>query len=943
MQQINLTSPSVYFNILFSDNPLPMWIYDLESLGFLSVNDAAVQKYGYSHKEFLAMTILDIREREDHRKVIQDVKTNEDSYQWSRGWRHTLKGGDVIDVEILSHEFEFNNRKARLVTVNDVTAAIRAETALIESEKKYRSALDHMKEGFQIISPDYSYIYVNYAAAAQGKNLKEELIGHKMVDKYPGIDKTVLFTHIRRCMEERVPARIENEFFYADGTSAWYSLSIERVPDGVLILSTDITDQKKAHSEIVRLNRVYNVLSNINQAIVRIKNRELLFETAGSLAVNDGKFKLVWIGTKNNYGKFVKASVDYKEKSNPLYNRIYSLKEFPFWTHEAKETVLGGSHFVFDDLLNLNTGRNTSFKMLLDYGCLSGIIFPLVIFDKVEGLVSLFAGEKGFFEEKEIALLTEMVQDISFALETFEIEKRRLKVELELKASEERFYNAFEYAAVGMVLTGPKGKFLKVNRAFCDITGYTKSELLSMTVKDLTHPGDIEYDLRMMKNLISGTQKIFRTDKKYIRKSGKEVWVNLNTTLLRDSSGVPLYFITEIQDITDKKEIEDHLILAKERAEEMNRLKNNFLANMSHELRTPMIGILGTADIIRDAGSLTEIQEFLPTFEESAGRLLRTLNQILDLSKIEAEKPRITITAVDASELVSEVVSLYSIAASKKHLAIEKIFRSESNIIKTDSDLVSHILQNLVHNAIKFTASGSVTIEVERKNVSGSDVLEISVKDTGTGIPPDKIDQVFQPFRQASEGYARRFEGTGLGLTIAKRYTELLNGEIAVESKLGEGTIFSLRLPVEFKIMEDIPDPSAVNEYGIKPAMLSAGSHTNLLFIDDDRITHTFIRRFLSGICNIDSCYNAEEAIEHLHKNKYGLIFIDINLGSGKTGIDVLNYILGLSSFRDTPLVAVTAYAMPGDERKFLSLGFDHYISKPFTRESLLKFIEQFI
>ncbi len=374
---------------------------------------------------------------------------------------------------------------------------------LVESEKRYKSALDHMREGFQIISPDYTYIYVNDAAAAHGKSTKQELIGRKMTEEYPGIDQTIMFSSLRKCIEEKVPARIENEFFYPDGTSSWFYLSIEPVPDGALILSTDITDQKKAASEIIRLNRVYAVLSNINQAIVRIRNREILFETAASVAIADGEFKFTWIGLIDTNNTFVKKTAAFRDDQNTISRRVNSSGEYTFWTKEGKETIFEGNYYIYNDLESI-PGEHNPFKVLLEGGCRSGILFPLVVFDKVEGLISLFSGEKDFFEGKEIALLSEMIQDISFALETIDVNK--------------------------------------------------------------------------------------------------------------------------------------HLIEAKEKAEEMNLLKSNFLANMSHELRTPMIGILGTADIIRDADSLEEVMELLPTFEESSQRLLRTLNHILDLSKIEAEK-----------------------------------------------------------------------------------------------------------------------------------------------------------------------------------------------------------------------------------------------------------------------------------------------------------------
>ena len=159
---------SEHYRVLFESNPFPMWVYDLETLKFLAVNDAALLKYGYSNEEFDKMTLPDIRPPEDAELLLKNISTESDMYQWSAGWRHIKKDGTIINVEILSHEITFNNRKARLVTVNDVTEKMKAETALKEAEQRYRSTLDNMQEGFQIISFDWKYLYVNDAAAVHG-------------------------------------------------------------------------------------------------------------------------------------------------------------------------------------------------------------------------------------------------------------------------------------------------------------------------------------------------------------------------------------------------------------------------------------------------------------------------------------------------------------------------------------------------------------------------------------------------------------------------------------------------------------------------------------------------------------------------------------------------------------------------------------------------------
>ena len=238
------------YKILFDSNPQPMLVYDLETLDILAVNNAAVEKYGYSKEEFYKLTIKDIRPAEDIESLLDNVSTHTEKYQHSSGWRHRKKDGSLIDVEILSHEIEMDNKKARFVSVNDVTEKKEVEETLKNTELLYRNTLDHMLEGFQLIGFDWKYLYINEIAAKHGRSSKEELLGHTLMEKYPGIEKTKMFTNLKKCMEERVPCNLENEFSFADGSKSWFYLQFEPVPDGVIILSSDRTKEKESEKEL---------------------------------------------------------------------------------------------------------------------------------------------------------------------------------------------------------------------------------------------------------------------------------------------------------------------------------------------------------------------------------------------------------------------------------------------------------------------------------------------------------------------------------------------------------------------------------------------------------------------------------------------------------------------------------------------------------------------
>jgi PAS domain S-box-containing protein len=929
------------FKILFESNPLPMWIYDLENLKFLAVNDAAVLNYGYSREEFLKMTLKDIRPPEDVESLINNIHTSTDQYQWSAGWRHVKKDGNIIDIEILSHEIIFNNRKARLVTVNDVTEKKKAAEELRDAEYRYRTTIESMQEGFQIISHDWRYIYVNNTAARHGQSTRKALLGHTMMEVYPGIENTIMFSNIKSCMHNSTPHKMENEFIYPDGSKRWFYLNIEPVPEGILILSTDITNEKRAMLEVQRLNRIYAVLSNINQAIVRIKDKQQLFDSGCRIAVEDGKFRMAWIGMFNEKEHTISVASSAGNMNNFLKDIDKPSQQKLFWSSPASQAIKTGNYLIINDFEKVNKKLETWYEYISRLGCNSIAIFPLKTFNKVIGILGLFSEEKDFFEEKEIALLTEMVQDISFSLETMENEKLRLQAVTELKESETRFFNAFEYAAIGMAIVSLESNYMRVNNALCNMSGYSVNELIGKNLKDVTHPEDWENDLQQIKRMLSNEIDVYQTEKRYIHKTGRSLWIMLSSSLLRDNNGNPVYFITQIQDITERKKAEKEIIHAKERAEELNRLKSNFLANMSHELRTPMIGILGAAELMKESNSIDEIRELSEAFEHSANRLLRTLNKILDISKIESGQITLQKKEVALDDLIENALALFKLDAHKKNLSFNYNIQHKNIIVNLDEDLFINILNDLLHNAIKFTHEGGITIQLSKKIIRNSEAAEIIVSDTGIGIPKEKLNIIFKAFRQASEGYSRQHEGTGLGLTLAKKYTEMMNGTISVDSEIGKGTTFTLRFPLAGK-----SKAAAENGTEVKPGkdLSDQADFTNtslikVFYIDDDLIAHKFVEKFLEDICILHSCTDVDEGIRLLNKNLYDIVLIDINLGADITGVEFASKIRKIQNYHKIPFVAITSYAMKGDKEKFLKQGFDYYISKPFTKEQLREFV----
>lgn len=408
-----------------------------------------------------------------------------------------------------------------------------------------------------------------------------------------------------------------------------------------------------------------------------------------------------------------------------------------------------------------------------------------------------------------------------------------------------------------------------------------------------------------------------------------------------------------LRDITKRKQAENALITAKEKAEESERLKASFLANMSHELRTPMVGILGFTELLGNFITDESQRSMLEKISTSGNRLLETLNLILDLSRIEAGKLEPENYEFDLNEAIRNSIILFENEALKKKLYVN--FENDREVLSVvlDERIVRDVIINLLNNAIKFTKKGGVTIRTETApGISGKSAI-ITVEDTGIGIPADKLETIFEEFRQVSEGHNRSFEGSGLGLTITKNFVEKLNGSINVVSEPGKGTVFTVTLPdsvsetvLSSKPAENEPEINSAeksNEKLNEESNEEFKKKYSVLLVENDEGAIIIVNAFLTGSFSIDTARSGYEALELVKQRTYDAILMDINLGSGMSGIDTLKEIRQIENRKNIPIIALTAFSMTGDREEFLSNGCDGYIPKPFRKQNLIDTINDVI
>ncbi len=353
-----------------------------------------------------------------------------------------------------------------------------------------------------------------------------------------------------------------------------------------------------------------------------------------------------------------------------------------------------------------------------------------------------------------------------------------------------------EQAADSIIITDLNGVIEYANKSFFELTGYSKEEVLGKTpriVKSGKH--NKKYYKKLWDTILSG--KTFKGVLINKKKNGELYYSQSTIIPMKDKRGKIINFVNTSKDITTQIKAEEKLKAAKEKAEELNRLKTNFMANMSHELRTPLVGILGFAELIKNESTDSEAKEFAEYIFDSGNRLIKTLSSILDFSKIENNKLKPIFEKVELCTLISKEFMLFTKQAEEKNLDYKLNLKVKSIKLKSDGRLLRAIVNHLIDNAIKYTVKGFVEVEIDKTKDDLAEYCLIKVKDSGIGIKKDSLDIIFEEFRQESEGTNRKYEGSGLGLSIVRKFVALLKGKIEVESKPGKGSCFIIRIPIK--------------------------------------------------------------------------------------------------------------------------------------------------
>ena len=593
-----------------------------------------------------------------------------------------------------------------------------------------------------------------------------------------------------------------------------------------------------------------------------------------------------------------------------------------FLSWEVKNQIIVAIYYnlVFASAIFLNSGKIYFIPN----------IFESVIFVLMLGALSVIASAFNF------------KMRVDLADKSYQIEK-----------SEKRFHLLFDNSAEGIFQSSLDGKFIIANPALAKMLGYSSvEELLNIDVEN-----DLYFrpeDRKVLFQLLKQKGEVNNYSLVLCKKGGEEIIVSLNDKLVRDEETDTYYFEGNMHDITkevcferERFSAQEALKLEKEKSDRLAKeamqacnAKSIFLANMSHEIRTPMNGVLGYLELVQQEAydSKEELHDFISKARSAASSLLDIINNILDISKIEAGRMELEEIDFSIRDVIEESLSIISSVVDEKKVKLESNVEEDVPPVLTgDPVRLRQVFSNLLSNALKFTQEGKISINISKQKIENDGItLLASVKDSGIGIPKDKLDLLFKPFSQVDVSYKRLFGGTGLGLRICREFVHLMNGEINVESEEGKGSNFFFTSKFKIKggqgfqkvetnldAIPGLPDSTV----DIKTQRCKF----NILVVEDNEISNSIQDKILKDAgYNVTSVRTGKEAVEKANEYPFNLITMDIRM-PGMDGFETTKAIRELNDkYKSVPIIVITALALKEEADKFLSAGMDDIIYKPF-------------
>jgi len=870
-------------------------------------------------KENVFVTIRESINKKIPFQIVYRIRTKDggEKWVWEKGNAQTSRKGRVETLEGF---------------ISDISSRINAESALKESEELYRKLIATLPDIIAITDVKGDIIFLNEIGVRfTGYSNFEEVKHQNFVNFIADEDKELVINNFRKTFIKNIGPQ---EYHFSNKNGERFLFEIHREvlrtsdnsPYGLIFSCRDITSRKKAENELALSEEKYRTLIDsiqdgvflIVDGILRFVNRAFSKMIGYESSEIEGSSFIKYVAPEDvdlvvgNYklrqeGKPAPSSYEWR-MLHKNGGKVFVNMSARVINYQGKKATIGTIKDITHQkkLEQTLLNQKNLFKGVADAAniLLTEKDFNLAITNTLKSLGQSSDIDRVYIFENSV----DSVSGKPVMNQKFEWTSGNVTAEINNPELQNLHYYPMFDSWYPILKNGDT-----VNSLVKDLNPELRNLLSEQSIKSI-----LIVPL-MVKNEFWG---FIGFD--YCKSD--RIWSESEISILQTTAA-------NLGGVIERELAKTELIEAKETAEEMSKLKSNFLANMSHELRTPLIAILGYTEILKTEIEHHEWNEMISTIMHSGKRLLETLNLILDLSKVEADKVQINYNEINISEEVFDIVNMLNPVAQKKNLYLKAAVKKEVVLSKLDKRLLHSIITNLVNNAIKYTQKGGITVELDVINSNKKDYAMIRVVDTGIGIAKEDQENIFDEFRQVSEGYNRHFEGAGLGLTIAKKFAEKMGGSISLESEVGKGSTFTVVFPAEEEVEKSEPSIIVARE-DILP--YSVGKNKKVLVIDDDLATRKIVELFLRGEIEIESASNSKDATELINNDVYSLVLMDISLGKGISGVDLLKNLRTLPPYKNVPVIAVTAHAMVGDKEKFLSSGFNDYLSKPFAKKDLV-------
>jgi PAS domain S-box-containing protein len=872
---------------------------------FLQVNRSLCEIVGYSEEELLARTFQEIAHPDDLEADLEQVHRlwagKVRSYQIEKRYIHR-RGHEIWASLSGSVVREADGQPLHGVAqIQDITPRKRAEEALRQSEALLHNILDNIPALVFLKDREGRYLLINRPFVERFGLRPEQAIGRTDLELFPADIAARFRANDREALEGGQTVECEEVAPYVDGLHTSIVLKVPLrdavgAAYAVCGIATDITERKRMEEALRE-----------REAMLRQLGDNLPNGVIGRVVTGPGgtyRFTYLSAGIERVLGVSAEEAL---RDARLVYDRIVEEDRPRFY--RARE-VASRSGSTFDVKTRIRTPA----------GEIRWIHFRSAPHRRPDG-TTVWDG---------------ILVDVTAAKATEEA----------LRASEERYRTVVEDQTEVVSRFRPDGTFTFVNAVYCRFFGQRQEELIGQRWQPVVHPEDssrVEAELARLgpeNPVVVIVNRVFDG-------RGQVRWMEFINRGFFAPNGTLIEVQAVGRDVTARKAAEEELARAKEAAEAASRAKSQFLANMSHEIRTPMNGILGMTELLLDTALDESQRDYALTIRSSADALLTILNDILDLSKIEAGKFAIAAVNFNLRTVMDEVGDLFAPRACQKGL--EFTCRAPPDLpeqLVGDPVRIRQIVMNLVGNAVKFTDRGEVVLEAQMlSEAEGAVKLRLAVRDTGIGIAREQRDRIFESFTQADSGADRQHGGTGLGLAICRQLTQLMGGRIGVESEPGVGSTFWLELTLtrpdrqRDKETGRQGDKETVDDSSL-PVSLSPclpGLGLRVLVADDHEINRKVVRLMLEQLgCRVEVVTGGQEAVEAVERSAYDAVLMDVRM-PGMDGLEATARIRRCEAGRGrrVPILALTAHAMEGDRQRCLAAGMDAYIPKPLTRQAL--------